>query len=166
MFHAKYAVNNGPQIGLQAGFQTSLQSGPQVVALQSVSSGNFLDGRNPGMNDPCLSSSSGRNPATDRYFHWRLVPTNGGHYAIRSVSSNGCLDGRNPQMTELLQSDRDPTNDHYLQWDLVPVDGNFALRSVSSGGYIDGRSPEHTQPLITYRNPAGDRYLQWKVVRF
>jgi hypothetical protein len=95
-----------------------------VLAIQSVSSGNFLDGRNPGMHDPCLSPGAGRNPATDRYFQWRLVPTSGGHFAIKSISSGGCLDGRNPHMTELLLSDRDPTNDHFLQWDFGLVEGS------------------------------------------
>jgi len=129
-------------------------------ALRSVSSGYYLDGRNPGMADPLMTN---RNPEGDAYLQWSL-DTVGGAYAIRSRSSGHLLDGRDHGTTQLLITNRNPVGDHYLQWQFERVENGYvAIKSVSSGGYLDGRGGQ-AEPLVTYRDPHNDTYLQWTVI--
>eukprot|EP00727_Mastigamoeba_balamuthi_P008943 m51a1_g4671 hypothetical protein (140) ;mRNA; r:118878-119297 len=133
-------------------------------AIQSRSSGGYLDGRNPGMSQPLITY---RPPQNDAYLQWHLVAVGTAHFAIQSVSSGGCLDGRNPGMSELLVTYRPPIEeDHYLHWSLVPVadSGAVAIVSRSSGGFLDGRNPGMADPLITYRPPRDDQYLHWVII--
>ena len=151
------------------------KAGPQseCCAILSVSSGGYLDGRNP---EHCGGPNlflTYRNPVGDRYLQWKIVPLANGHYAILSLSSGGYLDGRNPEHCDgpnIFLTRRAPENDRYLQWDIIDMhNGHFAILSLSSGGYIDGRNPEHCggpNVFITRRNPQGDNYLQWNIVKF
>ena len=143
--------------------------------IQSVSSGNYLDGRNPEHTgiQVMLSNSRGRNPATDGYFQWELIPAANHSYNIRSISSGNYLDGRNPEHTGIQvmlnnSRGRNPATDRYFQWKFIRFGDTYAIRSVSSGNYLDGRNPEHTgiQLFLTNRNPNGDNYLQWRIRQY
>ena len=95
--------------------------GCSLYSILSVSSGQFLDGRNPGMSDPLLNGA--QDATSNKYLQWRITPVGFQHFSIRSESSGQYLDGRNPGMEEPLLScgSRDPKTDSYLQWILVPV---------------------------------------------
>jgi len=100
-------------------------------AIQSVSSGKFLDGRSNNhysSNNPLLT---GRDPTNDKYLNWKVERVNGGNgdrVAIRSISSNKCLDGRTAAHNNPLLSSRSPMNDKYLQWTLE-VMGTWVSKS-------------------------------------
>ncbi|KAL5517536.1 hypothetical protein EMCRGX_G003095 [Ephydatia muelleri] len=139
-------------------------------AIRSLSSGRFLDGRNPGMYDPILSDGS-RTPSSDTYLQWIISPISNTDnlFSIRSVSSNRLLDGRNPGMSEVIISDgnRNPETDVYLQWKMVKLtELTYALLSQSSGQYLDGRNPDLITPILSSgsRDPHTDMYLQFLIV--
>mmetsp|Transcript_121513 Transcript_121513/g.170955 ORF Transcript_121513/g.170955 Transcript_121513/m.170955 type:complete len:255 (-) Transcript_121513:32-796(-) len=140
-----------------------------TFALRSVSSSNYLDGRNPGHlgNEVHMTQ---RPPQNDKYLHWKFENMGNNTWAIRSVSSNNYLDGRNPEHVgdELFLTRRPPVGDRYLHWKLESHGQYVTLRSVSSGNCIDGRNPNHVGGHMVFmtstrqgRNPATDKYLQW-----
>ena len=96
----------------------------QCTNIRSVSSGNYLDGRNPEHTgiQVMLTNAKGRNPATIKYLQWKLIQF-GDTFAIRSVSSGNYLDGRNPEHTgvQLGLTNRNPKGDKYLQWRINTV---------------------------------------------
>ena len=135
------------------------------VAIRSVSSRNYLDGRSGNTRQVWMTN---RNPAGDDYLHWTIEKVDG-NYAIKSVSSGNYLDGRNSSYASrdgaVLVTNRNPKGDVFLQWKIESVDGKYALKSISSGLYLDGRNPEHLgdQVWLTPRRPQGDKYLQWTI---
>ena len=95
-------------------------SGNIKYAILSVSSGQYLDGRNKGMSDPLLSDGK-RNPATDTYLQFTISKLgSSSEYSILSVSSGQYLDGRDVGITNPLLSDgnRIPATDKYLQFEI------------------------------------------------
>ena len=89
-------------------------------AILSVSSGQYLDGRNPGMSDPVLSDGT-RNPATDTFLQFAIAKLgSSSECSILSVSSGQYLDGRDAGTTNPLLSDgnRIPATDKYLQFEI------------------------------------------------
>ncbi|KAL5517539.1 hypothetical protein EMCRGX_G003098 [Ephydatia muelleri] len=158
-------VELAPDASLQ-----QLIQGKTKYAIRSLSSGRFLDGRNPGMYDPILSDGS-RTPSSDTYLQWIISPISNTDnlFSIRSVSSNQLLDGRNPGMSEVIISDgnRNPETDVYLQWKMVKLtELTYALLSQSSGQYLDGRNPDLITPILSSgsRDPHTDMYLQFLIV--
>lgn len=113
----------------------------QTVALQSRSSGKFLDGR---CKDGEVAFMTNRNPTGDKFLQWNIHQMGGGKIAIKSCSSWGFLDGRNHSGEKALVTDRYPNNDAFLQWRLINTgEGDwFVLQSVSSGCFLDGRGGE------------------------
>ncbi|KAG7382670.1 Leucine-rich repeat serine/threonine-protein kinase 2 [Phytophthora pseudosyringae] len=138
-----------------------------ILTIKSVTSGGYLDGRNPGMPDPCLASGY-RNPTTVAYLQWIIGDVGNGRKFIKSVSSGQYLDGRNAGMSDPLLSSggRNPAADAYLQWIIGDAgNGHKFIKSVSSGQYLDGRNSGMSNPLLSSgeRNPAADAYLQWVI---
>lgn len=133
----------------------------QRVALQSRSSGKFLDGRS---HNNEVAFMTNRNPTGDAYLQWTFMKIND-VYAIKSVSSNCFLDGRNHSNEKALVTNRYPNNDLYLQWRLIPTgDGDwFVLQSCSSGCFLDGRGGEE-EALVTNRNWHGDHFFYFRFV--
>ena len=157
------------EIAPDASLQQLIQ-GKTKYAIRSLSSGRFLDGRNPGMYDPILSDGS-RTPSSDTYLQWIISPISNTDnlFSIRSVSSNQLLDGRNPGMSEVIISDgnRNPETDAHLQWKMVKLtELTYALLSQSSGQYLDGRNPDLITPILSSgsRDPHTDMYLQFLIV--
>eukprot|EP01084_Bolivina_argentea_P177490 306916_1 len=137
-----------------------------VYALKSVSSGNYLDGRNGKDDDPLMTN---RDPNNDPPLNWTIQKTNNG-YALKGVSSGRYLDGRNGADDNPLMTARDPTNDPPLEWTFQATNGalndaypNVAIKGVSSGMFLDGRGGQ-SEPLMTKRDPMNDAYLQWVFV--
>ncbi len=129
-----------------------------IYAIQSVSSGKYLDGRG-GESNPLITA---RKAKGDKYLNWNIIPTNIS-FALKSVSSGRYLDGRSGAK-EPLMTNRDPTNDKYLNWTFEKTNGgpsSVAIKSVSSGKYLDGRNAKHNDPVLTQRIPTNDKYLQW-----
>merc|ERR1712000_579082 len=87
------------------------------IAIKSVSSGKYLDGRNDAHDNPLLTK---RNPAGDRFLQWKIVECDQG-IALESVSSGKYLDGRNKQHANPLLTKRNPSGDKFLQWIVVPL---------------------------------------------
>jgi len=135
-------------------------------AVKSVSSGKYLDGRNPEHKNPLLQE---RTPVGDKFLHW-TVEFMDGHMALRSVSSGRYLDGRGGQKEpELTIRNRahiaEKTYSKFLKWKIYPVgDGTFGLRSISSGRHLDGRNGKKN-PLMMNGSPAFDKRFQWEFVK-
>jgi hypothetical protein len=133
------------------------------IAIRSVSSKKYLDGRNPEHNEVWITA---RNPIGDKYLQW-TVEMYDGYYAFKSVSSGQYLDGRNSSYASkdgaLWVTNRNPSGDKYLQWKIETVDGKLALKSVSSGLYIDGRNANYSanQVWLGPRSPVGNAYYHW-----
>jgi hypothetical protein len=150
--------------------QVSIDINSGTHYIQSVSSKNYLNGRNsnPQNNQVYLSNDS-KDVAYPNCFKWTFEKV-GTMYMIKSLTSGKYLDGRNPQHigkygAVLVTAFTPGYNDMYLLWTVEKVDGNYSLKSKSSGAYLDGRNPEHTgaQVLLTNRPPNGDSYLQWVI---
>ncbi|KAJ3230789.1 hypothetical protein HDU81_004256 [Chytriomyces hyalinus] len=142
-------------------------SGNAIYGIGSISSRQFLDGRAPGMEDVILSCGT-RDPRSDHFLQWKIIPLHNNRYAIKSVSSGQYLDGRNPGMEQLILSsgNRVPATDVYLQWLCPEVgDGMYGIRSVSSGQWLDGRAPGMPDVILSDgdRVPEHDHFLQWMI---
>lgn len=142
--------------------------------IRSVSSRNYLDGRNTnhtGYDTIMLSK-----PRTNAlfYFDWQLIKLSDGTYNIKSKSSNMYLDGRHqgigngPHVGLSHLSYDKARNNHYFKWRITEHTyggrKRYAIQSVSSKLYLDGRNPEHVGSkmlFLTGRNPQGDKYLMW-----
>jgi len=85
-------------------------------ALKSVSSGRFLDGRNPEHQDPLMTD---RPYEGDAYLHWSLVAVDDGYFSIKSRSGGRYLDGRNQSYQDPLLTNRNPQGDQFLQWSII-----------------------------------------------
>jgi hypothetical protein len=145
--------------------------GPGIVAIRSVSSGNYLDGRTP-KHVGIQIHLTNRTPKGDRYLHWTLTKLSDGTYNMRSISSKLFVDGRDPQhkgrQVKLHSiSETQASSSNYFKWRITEFTygghTRVAIQSVSSGLYLDGRNPNHTgnQLYLTARNPQGDKYLMW-----
>ena len=136
-------------------------------ALRSVSSGQYLDGRDPGMSEPLLSNGT-RDPHTDKYLQFTISSVGCSLHSIRSVSSGQFLDGRDKGMSDpLLNGTQNATTNKYLQWRITPAGHHhFSIRSHSSEQYLDGRDAGLENPLLSSgsRDPKTDPYLQWILV--
>jgi hypothetical protein len=144
---------------------------PGIFAIRSVSSGNYLDGRNPEHVGIQIHLTN-RPPKGDKYLHWTLTKLGDGTYNMRSISSNLFVDGRDPQhkgrQVKLHAiSKTQASSSHNFKWRITEFTyggrTRVAIQSVSSGLYLDGRNPNHTgnQLYLTARNPQGDKYLMW-----
>jgi len=138
-------------------------------ALQSVSSGNYLDGRTSNCQDPLLTNSP---PEGNAHLNWLVITSDYGYVALKSRSSALFLDGRNANYTNPLLSNRPDHNDQFLQWSIIPLPEKtstsdpyikIALLSSSSTFFLDGRGGQ-SNPLLTNRIPFGDNYLDWYLV--
>ncbi|KAL5517538.1 hypothetical protein EMCRGX_G003097 [Ephydatia muelleri] len=165
---AANSAKGEPSLALPVSLQ-QLTEGKKKYAIRSLSSGRYLDGRNPGMDDPLLSDGS-RNPFSDTYLQWIITPISNTEnvFSIRSVSSGRLLDGRNPGMNDVKISDgtRNPETDMYLQWQIIQLTENtFALLSQSSGQYLDGRNPQLDTPILNTGSwdPYSNVYLQFSI---
>ena len=146
----------------------------RIVNLCSVSSGNFINGRNPKHTGIQVMLSKKGPKNLHRYIEWEFIPAAGNTFNIRSISSGNYLNGRNPEhlgiqvmLTNVNKPQKfDPITNKYFQWRLIPCGGKFAIQSVSSGNYLDGRNPEHRgiKLFLTNRPPQNDKYLQWTII--
>jgi len=133
------------------------------IAIRSVSSNKYLDGRNPEHDEVYLSAG---NPSGNKYLQW-TVEMYDGYYSLKSVSSGQYLDGRNSSFASkdgaLWVTNRNPRGDIYLQWKIENVDGKLALKSLSSDLYIDGRNANFSgnQVWLSNGRPVGNFYFHW-----
>ena len=144
------------------------------TTIQSVSSGNYMDGRTPENTGIQVYLSKPR--TTDlQYFDWEFTHLPDGTFNIRSLSSGLYLDGRHEGIGNgihvqlLKRTAAEASASHYFKWKVqqFSFEGStrYAIQSVSSKLYLDGRNPEHTgiQLFLTGRNPQGDKYLMWNL---
>lgn len=137
------------------------------VAIKSVSSEGYLDGRNPSDSELFLTSR-----AVDAYLEWTIEPTGDGYVSLHSVSGGRYIDGRSPAQiggANLLLTSRSPIGDSYLNWKVVlNPNKTLSFLSRSSGGYLDGRTPaqvnQGNQVFLTQSDPTNNVYLQWHVI--
>ena len=94
-----------------------------IIAIKSVSSGLYLDGRR-GESNPLMTK---RPPRGDVYLNWTLEDLGNNIYAIRSVSSHLYLDGRNASDSDPLMTNRQPIGDNYLQWTYIILNIRFLI---------------------------------------
>lgn len=138
------------------------------IAIRSVTSKKYLDGRNKNCNEVYISDG---NPINNQLLQW-TVEMYDGHYSFKSVSSGKYLDGRNSSYASkdgaLFVTDRNPRGDVYLQWKIETVDGKLALKSISSGLYIDGRNANFSgnQVWLGPRSPVGNACYHWTFEKF
>jgi len=134
----------------------------EKYAIQSCTTGCYLDGRNPNHSDPWLAER----PPHDMYLQWQIICLSTGTFALKSISSKKYLDGRNPREYDLLLTDRNPEEDNYLQWDAIPSSnpGRYFLKSCSSGNYLDGRY-SRLPCLVEEGRCIKTEYIEWNIIR-
>jgi hypothetical protein len=96
-------------------------SGVPYVKIKSVSSSQWLDGRDKSGSIVLVSDSS-RNPDTDQFLQWEIHHLWGNIYGIKSVSSGCWLDGRHVwtrQVPWVSDGTRNPKTDLFLQFEIM-----------------------------------------------
>ena len=143
-----------------------------IRPMRSVSSGNYMDGRNPEHIGIQVYLSPPRKTNT-KYFKWEFIELPDGTFNIKSISSGLYLDGRHKGVgdgihVQILDKTADEASESgYFKWRLqehvFEGETRYSIQSVSSELYLDGRDPNHTgiQLFLTGRKPEGDRYLMW-----
>ncbi len=140
-----------------------------VHTMNSVSSGNFIDGRDKkdvGINVYLAKPR----PLDTHYFAFEFIKCADGTFNIKSLSSGLYLDGRhkgigNGKHVNLLkQGAEEAVINDYCKWRLKKHDWKgktcWSIQSVSSELYLNGRNPEHIglELMITDDNVAAANY--------
>ena len=140
--------------------------------FQSVSSGNFIDGRAPGCTGEQVYMTPGRTTNT-LCFDWELAELSDGTSLIKNLRSNYYLDGRDKGSSQgnhvalrnVTEDEAKASNN--FKWIITEHSYNGktrrAFKSVSSGYQLDGRRTENIGACLglTQRNPEGDSFLLW-----
>lgn len=128
-------------------FEWELQILPGInrVAMKSISSNQYIDGRAPGYSKPLLADANRWDPNREKGLQWIITKVSppvatftGDTVSIRSANGGSLL--RGPKSIGVADSSRNPFSEEELQWKLEPVghSGLVYLRNKMSGWIISG----------------------------
>lgn len=142
--------------------------------FQSMSSGNYIDGRSPEHLGESLLMTEGRQTNT-LCFDWDLSELSDGTFLIKNLRSMYYLDGRdkgskqgNHVALRGVTEDEAKASDNF-KWVITEHSFNgktrHAIKSVSSGYQLCGGRKEKSGHCLGLEegNPEGDRFLLWNI---
>jgi len=148
-------------VGIAASIATALPASAQIVTIQQVSSGRYLDAWQDSGHDYRAVIWSQQNNDTQR---WRMTNVGGDVYTLQQVSSDRYLDAWENSGNDFNAVTRPNQNNNTQRWLMTDLGGGIhRIQQVSTGRYLDAwEDAAHDYRAVT-RPYQGNATQQWRV---
>jgi hypothetical protein len=156
------AVVSGLVVAAVTAFAAAPASAANIVTIQQVSSGRFLDAHEIEGLDYRIVTRPAQNNNTQL---WRMVPLGGSVYTLQQMSNNRFVDAHEYDAADWHLVTRTAQNNTTQRWLFTAQGGGiFTIQQVSNGRYMDAHETDANDFGVVTRTWQGNSTQQWRVV--
>jgi len=152
---------SGAILAAIASFAVASPASAQLVTIQQVSSGRYLDAWEDTGHDFRAVVWSQQNNDSQL---WRMVPVDGNVYKLQQVNTGRFLDAHENEANDWNAVTRENQNNNTQHWLLTDLGGDIHyIQQVSNGRYLDAHDSEANEWRAVTRAFQNNSTQQWRI---